>query len=114
MRTVEQLKELVKELNNSGIGEGLLKFKVMNKKYGTGISWIGTWGRYGGPDLKAGNKVGSLRGKYQGFGRTDEEFVEELKRDVKAIIENLVKDYNSNKFLHHGKFEEAMEQYFNK
>lgn len=112
MLTIEQLKELTDELNRDY--RGLLKFKVRNRKtVGTGIGWIGVWGKRG-PILTTNEykdtAFGGVTGKYQGFGRTDEEFVEEVKKMTKEIVVNLVESFN-NDSSNCPKFTDAMKKY---
>lgn len=105
MKTVEELKILANDLNNE-CGHGILRFKVMNNKiFGTGISWIGTWGRYGGFSTNAS-------GVAQGY-ESDEDFVIHVKRCSQEVIEDIVKEYKERKdkrFLS-PKFVSVMEQY---
>ena len=104
MKTVEDLKILIKDLNNE-YSHGILKFKVMNNKFGTGICWTGTWGRYGGFSLKTSGVV-------QGY-ESDEDFVAHVKRSSKEVIDNVMKEYKERKdkrFLS-PKFVSVMEQY---
>lgn len=112
MLTIEQLKEFADELNQDY--RGLLKFKVSHRKtIGTGIGWIGVWGRRK-PVLTTneykGTAVGGVAGKFQGFGRTDEEFVEEVKKMTKEIVGNLVESFN-NDSSNCPKFTDAMKKY---
>lgn len=97
MLTIEQLKEVVKELNDSDFG-GFLRFRVMKNRWGTGIGWTSTKEVKGFPlqnnEMRAENSGANLRGKYQGFGRTDEKFIEETKKDIKEIVENLKEKTN--------------------
>lgn len=104
MKTVEDLKILAKELTEK-CGHGILKFKAMDNKFGTGICWTGTWGRYDGLGLKA---IGVVQG-YE----SDEDFVAHVKRSSKEVIENVMKEYKERKdkrFLS-PKFVSVMEQY---
>lgn len=103
MKTVEELKILANDLNNE-CGHSILRFKVMNNKFGTGIQWTGTWGRYDGYHTKASGVV-------QGY-ESDEDFVAHVKRCSQEVIEKLVEDYKNkdHRFLS-PKFVSVMEKY---
>lgn len=92
MMTIEQLEDFVKELNDSGIGEGFLNIKV--KRSGrTGVRWTRTKKAKGYPlwnNVMKEHRYGSnLKGEFQVSIVSDEKFIEETKKDIKEIVENL-------------------------
>jgi hypothetical protein len=100
MLTIEQLKEVVKELNDSDFGR-FLRFRVRKNRWGTGIGWTSTKEVKGFPlqnnEMKAKDFTYGMTGKYQGYGRTDEEFIEETKKNIKEIVENLKENLKEKK-----------------